>query len=188
MVEIKNAILLAAENIHRRELGENQESINNFRGLKPESSRILKSTVSDATKYGRTNNGNNNNPLLHIFSGHDTVIAPVLTALGIYQHSSYCNWPKYASRIAFEVWTPIGKNAKKYPINREAFNLKLSNVHVRVVYNGEDVTQHITACAKKNVKFGRHSKSILCPLDLFVEQIDSNLAPYTSLEDACRLS
>lgn len=44
-----------------------------------------------------------------IFSGHDTVIAPVLASLGIFRiigrnhrPSSYCNWPGYASRIIFE--------------------------------------------------------------------------------------
>jgi hypothetical protein len=187
MLEIKNAIISAAEDIHKRELGENQDTISNIRGLKSNNIKVSRSTSTTSDTIKSTRN-NNNKPLIHIFSGHDTVIAPVLTALGIYQHSSYCNWPKYASRIAFEVWTPIGKNIKKYPINRDnIFNLKLSNVHIRVVYNGDDVTQHITACAKKNVKLGKQSKSILCPIDLFVEQIDNNLAPYNSLEEACRL-
>jgi hypothetical protein len=39
-----------------------------------------------------------------VFSGHDTVIAPVLSALGIYRHPRFCRWPQYASRIIFEVY------------------------------------------------------------------------------------
>jgi hypothetical protein len=31
-----------------------------------------------------------NSPLMHIFAGHDTVIAPVLSALGVY-HSPKCS-------------------------------------------------------------------------------------------------
>mgnify|MGYP006077882493 CR=1 FL=1 len=39
---------------------------------------------------------------LSVFSGHDTVIAPVLAALGVYD--DHCEWPPYASRIAFELY------------------------------------------------------------------------------------
>lgn len=35
------------------------------------------------------------------FSGHDTVIAPLLAALGAYD----CRWPPYASHVAFELWS-----------------------------------------------------------------------------------
>ncbi len=46
-----------------------------------------------------------NNPhKLTLFSGHDTVIAPVLSALGVYRHQTLCHWPQYASRIVFELW------------------------------------------------------------------------------------
>lgn len=62
-----------------------------------------------------------------LFSGHDTVILPVLTALGVFKpigkhsdvhkkanlrgkHKSldemHCEWPPYASRIVFEVYNP----------------------------------------------------------------------------------
>lgn len=40
---------------------------------------------------------------LSVFSGHDTVIAPVLAALGVY-HGALCYWPPYASRIVFELY------------------------------------------------------------------------------------
>lgn len=40
-----------------------------------------------------------------LFSGHDTVIAPLLAALGAYD----CHWPPYASHIAFELWSKPAK-------------------------------------------------------------------------------
>ncbi|CAN0049371.1 unnamed protein product [Pylaiella littoralis] len=36
-----------------------------------------------------------------LFSGHDTVVAPLLAALGAYD----CRWPPYASHVAFELWS-----------------------------------------------------------------------------------
>ena len=159
MTEIRDAILSAAENAYKRASGESNEMP---RG-----------------------------PLVHVFSGHDTVIAPVLTALGIYQHSRFCKWPDYASRIAFEAWNPVGKNLKKYPLNRDGetkFNVKSSNMHIRVVYNGEDVTHHMPACASSSIKFVKKGvKSSLCPIGLFVQQIESNLGSSNSLEEACEL-
>ena len=49
---------------------------------------------------------------LTIFSGHDTVIAPVLAALGVYQQRDFCVWPPYASRIIFEVYVKNEKPLK----------------------------------------------------------------------------
>jgi hypothetical protein len=161
----------------------------------PFMSEIKDALVSAAAvAYARAmGEGRGGSPLVHVFSGHDTVIAPVLTALGVYQHSSFCNWPNYASRIAFEAWTPVGKNAKKYPINHEEnkkFSVQNSNVHIRVVYNGEDVTEHIPTCAGSSVQYGKKEKgekAMLCPIALFVKQIESNLGPSQSLEQACQV-
>ncbi|CAM9778387.1 unnamed protein product [Ascophyllum nodosum] len=36
-----------------------------------------------------------------LFSGHDTVVAPLLASLGAFD----CRWPPYASYVAFELWT-----------------------------------------------------------------------------------
>lgn len=170
MVEIKDALVEAAEAAFARTAGEGK---------------------SGEGKSGA--GGSGNAPLLHVFSGHDTVIAPVLTALGIYQHSSYCNWPNYASRIAFEAWTPVGKAAKKYGVGTRngdnMFSVQTSNMHVRVVYNGEDVTSHIPMCTGSSVQFGKKGaeRASLCPLALIVKQIESNLGPgKKSLEQACR--
>lgn len=49
-----------------------------------------------------------------LYSGHDTVIAPLLAALGAYD----CKWPPYASHIALELWskptTDGGTSNKKH--------------------------------------------------------------------------
>jgi hypothetical protein len=42
-----------------------------------------------------------------IFAGHDTTLAGLLSALGVFQtRSDLCHWPGYSSRIVFEVWKP----------------------------------------------------------------------------------
>jgi hypothetical protein len=77
--------------------------------------------------------------LFTLYSGHDTVIAPVLAALGIFDHS--CTWPPYASRIAFELW----KSNLKLAGNLEQNN-SIYDYYVRVVFNGKDVTRFIPSC------------------------------------------
>jgi len=167
MAEIRDALLSAAEQAYKLSTG-------------AADARILK-------------NDEARSPLVHVFSGHDTVIAPVLTALGVYQHSSYCKWPNYASRIAFEAWSPTGKALKKHPLNGDkntGFSTKNSNMHIRVVYNGEDVTHQVPACAKKRIKFvkkGPAGQAYLCPIDAFIQQIESNLGSSSTLEEACEL-
>ena len=170
MTEVKDALVAAAEEVYSR----------------PKSG-------SSSSSSSDSHHPSSSPPLVHVFSGHDTVIAPVLTALGIYQHSSFCNWPNYASRIAFEAWSPVGKNAKKYSKHRgegnKMFSLHNSNIHVRVVYNGVDVTGHIPACATASVQYGKKKGAVrasLCPLELFVKQIESNLGGSESLEEACQ--
>ncbi|CBN74266.1 conserved unknown protein [Ectocarpus siliculosus] len=48
-----------------------------------------------------------------LFSGHDTVVAPLLAAFGAYD----CRWPPYASHVAFELWSkpPAGQEDKDPP-------------------------------------------------------------------------
>jgi hypothetical protein len=66
-----------------------------------------------------------------IFSGHDTVIAPVLAALGVYRQKDLCVWPPYASRIVFEIYIPAKQEPKEFTIE-EARKI----VHLRILYNG----------------------------------------------------
>ena len=101
---------------------------------------------------------------LHIFSGHDTVIAPVLAALGVYGHSEYCYWPPYASRIAFELWRRKSTNLRpgSDPVQEQ---------FVRVIYNGDDVTALVNGCATAGLGSASSNKvvgaKVLCPLRVF---------------------
>ena len=102
-------------------------------------------------------------PYLAVYAGHDSVIAPVLASLGIFQHKDYCKWPSYASRIVFELWernTPVfrGSNEKSH----DAF-------FVRVLYNGNDVTSKIPMCKDRTAELGK-SRVDLCPLRVVTSQ------------------
>jgi hypothetical protein len=131
-----------------------------------------------------------NSPLLHVFAGHDTVIAPVLSALGVY-HSPQCEfpsfgvrclikldcvWPHYASRLLLELW--INERNELRGMKKEHY--------IRLVYNGEDVTSFVPTCANHIVRDQTSSLSpSFCPLTLFIQQIDEILSPYQTRKKAC---
>ncbi|CAM9307241.1 unnamed protein product, partial [Laminaria digitata] len=50
-----------------------------------------------------------------LFSGHDTVIAPLLAALGAYD----CRWPPYASHVAFELWSKPSQGKPSHKGNKK---------------------------------------------------------------------
>lgn len=108
-------------------------------------------------------------PKITIFSGHDTVIAPVLASLGVYKH--VCRWPRYASRVALEIW----RKAASDPALSASYT-------VRVMFNGDDLTSYVPSCLGKVI---RTQRADLCPLDRIVHQIDSLIDSYGSWEDAC---
>ena len=127
--------------------------------------------------------------LLSLFSGHDTVIAPVLAALGVYK-DEICGWPSYASHIIFELWQR--RNSDK-PVH-----------YVRVLYNGLDLTQHIPTCGeersglikKQNSGEGLTDpveielladSSPLCSLSALSKQIEGMISPHSSIQEACKL-
>ena len=85
---------------------------------------------------------------LTIFSGHDTVIAPVLAALGVYRQAGLCVWPPYASRIVFEVYVRKSKLRGGESGTEIAFEevQARNEAMIRVLYNGQDVTKMITSC------------------------------------------
>jgi hypothetical protein len=96
-----------------------------------------------------------------IFSGHDTVIAPVLAGLGVYTEE-LCVWPGYASNIVVELWqskkspadtSKVGTTAnlqKLFPglweLAKPTQPASYAQSFVRVYFNGEDVTQRIPTC------------------------------------------
>ena len=74
---------------------------------------------------------------ISVFSGHDTVVAPLLAALGGMRAPMLCRWPPYASHITFEVWS---RNGADGPSNGGA------TLEVRVLFNGEAVTRYLNGC------------------------------------------
>ena len=107
-----------------------------------------------------------------IFSGHDTVVAPVLAALSVYSSTELCRWPPYASRIVFELWQPVGRAVQD--INTESF--------VRILYNGLDLTSKIPTCHDEVKK--QHG---LCSLGSFAQQVMNSLGGKENLQDACKV-
>ena len=95
-------------------------------------------------------------------AGHDTVIAPVLSALGL---KSLCGWPPYASHIAIELWRLDDAEDKKSD----------SKFGVRIVYNGNVVSDRIEACGGK----------YLCPADMFADVINAMKGGHATIEEAC---
>eukprot|EP00605_Chrysophyceae_sp_TOSAG23-4_P002653 GSChrysophyteH1.ASY1.ANO1.2929.1 assembled CDS len=96
---------------------------------------------------------------MHVYSGHDTVIAPVLAALGVYSDPKRCIWPPYASRIALELWEKKGHDR-----------------HFRLVYNGDDLTGDVPNC-----------NTSPCPVSILQDRVNSLLEPGKTLQDACTL-
>lgn len=113
---------------------------------------------------------------LTVYSGHDTVIAPVLAALGVFNYNSFlCRWPSYASRIIFELYK-IKQTDSGALLTSEGF-------YIRVLFNGIDVTAIIPTC-KDDIKL--HDG--LCSFKQFQLQIESMISPYASFNEACNMS
>ena len=172
---------------------------------------ILK--ILNSLKLAQNNtNGHNSDRKLTIFSGHDTVIAPVLAALGVYKQ--YCIWPPYASRIVVELYQ-ASENASLY--------------YLRVLYNGEDIVMYIPECQnyylalKQQLQRQRDSNNniiyttrttnrtattsttvtsaatlntntgnilpppFLCPFEVFEKKVRIMTHPYKTIGEACRV-
>jgi len=69
-------------------------------------------------------------PKFVLYSGHDSTIEPLAAVIGV----SNGNWPKYASRLIFELYTPT----------KEASTDTVAGI--RVLYNGKDVTGQLSFC------------------------------------------
>lgn len=97
---------------------------------------------------------------LLLFSGHDTVLAPVVAALGGAKAPSLCRWPPYASRLVFEVWRAEkprrGKNQTDY---------------VRVLFNGRAITQHLNGCRSRLPHSSSGLSHELCPLSALAKAV-----------------
>lgn len=161
--------------------------------------------LSDIEKYFQNKYCNNNtikkNISFSLLSGHDTVIMPLLSALGVFndplskekinKNKLNCHWSPYASRIIFELYTPkIIENNKNYIFSSSAIlkhlrhnnnaNYYLYEPYVRILYNGQVITNKIDACHDYHLQFKNlFEKELidlsLCPLSIIEGVIDDLL-------------
>jgi hypothetical protein len=113
-----------------------------------------------------------------LFSGHDTVVAPLLAALGGLQAPGACRWPPYASHIILELWTTRAQRAG--PDRREQQH------EVRVLFNGQPVTRYLTGCepavarARARSDLSSDTELEFCPLEYLVQTVDKLAQEFAS--------
>ena len=113
---------------------------------------------------------------LALLSGHDTVVAQLIAALGVMGDSRHCKWPPYASHVAFELWRAPGAAAAA------------TAPRVRLLFNGVAVTHLVPACASASadVHVADGGGSELCDLAAFARGVAAIVRPHASWEAACR--
>jgi len=89
-------------------------------------------------------------PKFVLYSGHDSTVEPMAAAIGV----SNGNWPRYASRLVFELYAPTNDASAD------------TVAGIRVLYNGQDVTRLLSFC--KGVI------SNVCPLKAFFDFVNDS--------------
>jgi len=137
---------------------------------------------------------------------HDTVLYPLLASLGAGDHE----WPGYASRLTFELWTLSADSELVAGTRREGSQPVHHGVAetlplVRVVFQGEDITP-LLGCSRSWGSPGAAATATLqgapprerllamawealagsaCTLDSFEDQVRSIIHPHSTWADAC---
>ena len=93
-------------------------------------------------------------PKFVLYSGHDSTVEPLAAAIDV----SNGAWPKYASRLVFELYAPTKEASSE------------SAAGIRVLYNGEDVTRQLSFC-KGVVSSVAPS---ICPLKAFFDFVNDS--------------
>ena len=137
--------------------------------------------------------------LPHGVAGHDTVIAPLLAALGgtssgdsVFEDT--CFWPPYASRIVFELWQAPSMAKVAYlrasvscltqqPLPPSSPPVQGGRQHgqasVRLLFNGKPITHRVAGCAEASERLQ------LCPLPTFARAVSELVRPHENFEQAC---
>lgn len=123
------------------------------------------------------NKGESVSSRLVLFSGHDTIISPLLSLLSIHDW----RWPPYASRVVFELWRDTDRTESK--TKRSNHLSKFEGYFIRVLYNGEPLTSKVNICQ------GSLVDNQLCPVSAFVkyvadDQFDGNNY-FERIKDIC---
>ena len=95
---------------------------------------------------------------LDVYVGHDTVVAPLLSALGAFDD----RWPPLASRVVFELYARVDERDQSPAL--------------RVLYNGRDVTALVCP--------GHRARR--CPLAAFKTKVEALLDGHPDFATACR--
>lgn len=90
-------------------------------------------------------------PKFVLYSGHDSTIEPLAAAIGV----SNGMWPRYASRLIFELYTPTGEAGSS------------TAASIRVLHNGKDVTRQLSFC--KDIR-----SSSFCPFNVFLDFVSDS--------------
>ena len=109
---------------------------------------------------------------LALYSGHDTVIAPVLASLGLFK-GPLCRWPGYAAHIVFEMY----EKAASGDISDSGASNAPPARYIRVLFNG----------APMKGAAGCPTDTEYCKLETFAEGVTGLLNGAASIEDACAL-
>ncbi|XP_033097833.1 2-phosphoxylose phosphatase 1-like [Anneissia japonica] len=110
--------------------------------------------ITDAISFNSTKHR------FSLYSGHDLTITPFLAILGLPDF----RWPNYAARIIIEAWSKFNKK------------------FIRVLYNGDDMTDKLRFCRNQLNQDG------LCPLTQLVDFVNKQnfvLFNAKSYEEAC---
>lgn len=106
------------------------------------------------------------------YSAHDKTLMPLMVALGFFDG----NRPPFSSRLIWELYSrPHSKGERIY--------------HLKIVYNGKDVTKRTSFCSPKKQDSANASRNpYLCLLDTFVKFVRIDYLKElnaTSFRDAC---
>jgi hypothetical protein len=111
-------------------------------------------------------------PRVVVRAAHDTVIAPLLTALGLRERSFA--WPGYAARIVIELWAHEDALVHANTTAVDAADRLASSARVRILYDGRDITPQ-SICSGE------------CSFAEFRTAVQGLLGNYTSIDEACAI-
>ena len=97
---------------------------------------------------------------MRLYAGHDTVVAPLLAALGIFDGK----WPPLASRIVFE--------------------LRVGGA-LRILFNGRDVSGEVCGAAAADDLEGGPPGARGCDVLAFEARVAALLGGAASFDEAC---
>ena len=123
---------------------------------KPEATRTESLKLSTGRMWSRIlSTINQPDGGLHLYSGHDWTVSPLLLCITRHDDPVHLRWPPFCSNLSFELWSTRQEEQRDQPLNAIDCNVLPSSTkeskrdeghHVRCVYNGRVVD---LACAPR---------------------------------------